>query len=142
ALPSDASTASWNTAQKLTGIHNTMVNNGDGVKKIWLTEFGAPTGFGVPSVSEQQQANIIADGLSYFPSLGFTGPVFVYNIRDTRTGSTDPEQNFGLVRTDWSPKPAYTTLQQRANAPNASTSPVVTDWWAWLLGLLRQWFNF
>jgi hypothetical protein len=143
ALPSDASTASWNTAQKLTGIHNTMVNNGDGVKKVWLTEFGAPTGLGAPSVSEQQQANIIAYGLSYFASLGFTGPVFVYNIRDTRTGSTDPEQNFGLVRTDWSAKPAYTTVQQRANpTPPVVTPPVVTDWWAWLLGLLRQWFNF
>lgn len=155
AMPSDASTASWNTAQKLTGIHNTMSNNGDSAKKVWLTEFGAPTGQGGVNVSEQQQSAIIADGLRYFSSLSFAGPVFVYNIRDDRTGSADPEQNFGLLRTDGSAKPAYSAVRSHTSAAVANPTPVVTappavvpapdvtpapamDWWGWLLGMLRQ----
>ena len=38
---------------------------------------------------------------------------FVYELVDQRAdpGRTDPERHFGLLRSDWSPKPAYTALR-------------------------------
>ncbi|MGV8871823.1 MAG: hypothetical protein ACOH2Q_04810 [Rhodococcus sp. (in: high G+C Gram-positive bacteria)] len=35
------------------------------------------------------------------------GPAYVYSLRDAGSNTADTEQNFGLVRTDWTPKIAY-----------------------------------
>lgn len=149
ALPSDPATANWNTFYRLRIMHDTMVAHGDGAKKMWLTEFGAPTGPGGNAVSEQRQADIISDGLAQARALSYAGPVFVYNIRDFATGSSDTEDNFGLLHTDRSVKAAYTVVQQAAaglsmpvvTSADAAVANTVADWWGWLLGLLKQWLG-
>jgi len=110
ALPSDSSTSAWNTFQRLTLIRDIMVANGDGPKQVWLTEFGAPTGNSRVSVSESAQAEMIRAGIQMARAQSWMGPLFVYNGRDTGTNAADPEQNFGLVRYDFTPKPAFAAV--------------------------------
>lgn len=114
ALPDDSSTSAWNTFQRLQLIRAEMVRQGDGAKQMWLTEFGAPTGSSRVSISEPAQAEMIATGIELARSWDWVGPLFIYNGRDTGTDRSDPEQNFGLVRRDFSLKPAFSAVLSAA----------------------------
>ena len=80
---------------------------GDGGKKIWITELGAPTGNSPMAVTEDAQAAIIGSSLSKASSLPYIGPVFVHSLRDSGLDPADAEQNYGLLRFDFSHKPAF-----------------------------------
>ncbi|MFY2791615.1 hypothetical protein [Rhodococcus sp. MALMAid1271] len=87
--------------------YGTMMANGDGGKKIWITELGAPTGNSPMAVTEDAQAAIIGSSLSKASSLPYIGPVFVHSLRDSGLDPADAEQNYGLLRFDFSHKPAF-----------------------------------
>lgn len=88
-----------------------MIARGDGAKKIWFTELGAPTGTAADAVSEWEQAKQITDVMGFAVSAGFVGPTFIYSIRDTGTNLADREQNFGAIyKHDWTPKYAASVL--------------------------------
>jgi hypothetical protein len=87
---------------QLGAIHDRMAANGDGGKKIWATEYGEPSS----SVDEATQAAYLTDFLSKWRTLPYAGPAYVYTTRDRNTGSGNPDDTFGLYRSDWSPKPA------------------------------------
>ena len=123
ALPSDTRTASWNTFQKMTTIRDTMVANGDSAKKIWLTETGAPTGTSSQAVTEQRQAEIVSDTIRATEGLSWAGPVFLYAARDAGTDLTDREDNFGLLRHDFSPKLAWSALTSALSTAQAPSAP-------------------
>jgi hypothetical protein len=75
-------------------------------KRVWITEFGAPTA-GTGAVTESEQAAILSDGYALARSDPSTGPVFWYSNRDLPTIATnDPERYFGLWRADFTAKPA------------------------------------
>lgn len=112
ALPTDASTAEFNTFQKLPTLRATLVANGDADKQVWLTEVGAPTGDGPEAVSDQRQSEIVTDAVVAADALDWVGPVFVYAIRDAGEDSKDREDNFGLLRRDFSRKPAWDALAE------------------------------
>jgi hypothetical protein len=100
----------WSDVER---VHRLMVDNGDGAKKIWMTEIGAPTS--APSaagVSQDEQARQITDILWKASESGFSGPAFIYSIRDVDTADRDSEQdNFGaLLTSDWQPKVAAGVL--------------------------------
>jgi len=114
--------AEWNAMTQTQYLHNIMVQNGDGAKKIWGTESGAPTGSNVGpctsgpnvSVSEATQAQFVADYIKgWTEDFGkFTGPLIWFQIRDNGTNRAAWEDNLGLLRRDFSPKPAYHRMQQ------------------------------
>jgi hypothetical protein len=89
-----------------------MKQHGDGGKKIWITEFGAPTS-GRSSwgtvVSESRQAVMVERTLAEASASPWLGPVFWYNYRDfcPYKEDADSECFYGLTRFDGSPKPAY-----------------------------------
>ena len=87
-------------------MHSVMSDAGDGGKKIWFTELGAPTSDTAEGVSQQEQAKQITDVLAAAAGLGYVGPAFIYSIRDNNTANRgDRESNFGaLLTTDWQPK--------------------------------------
>lgn len=88
------------------GIHRAMAANGDGGKKIWATEYGEPTS----AVDEATQAAYLTDFLTTWRTLPFAGPAYIYTTRDRNTGSGNPDDTFGVYRTDWTPKPAQAAV--------------------------------
>ena len=118
----------FNSLQRVSEIHTTMANNGDGGKQIWVTEFGFPTR-GPNSNSEAQQSDYIQKGFQVWTQSAWsswTGPMFLYVHKDPRDDANDVEANFGLVHLNGSPKPAYsmlnTFLQTVPPAPAPPTS--------------------
>lgn len=103
------------TQPSLRGI---MTANGDAHKKIWMTEFGAPTS-GTNGVSETDQATMLQQAMALHRSYSWAGPLFVYTWRDKtyygdptlNSGGTpkanDIENYFGMTRSDDSNKPSY-----------------------------------
>ena len=115
--------ASWNAFTQTRDLHTVMVQNGDGGKKIWGTEAGAPTATDVGtctpgnvgrSVTEATQSQYLADYFKgwYGDYASFTGPLFWFQIRDNGTNPSYSDDHFGLLRWDFSAKPAYRTLQR------------------------------
>lgn len=88
-------------------VRRIMVDHGDGDKKIWMTEFGAPTSDpSAEGVSQQEQARQISGVLRQAALTGYSGPAFIYSIRDIDTSQPgERETNFGaLLTSDWQPK--------------------------------------
>jgi len=91
----------------LARAHDVMTLNGDGDKKVWMTELGAPTSDpAAEGVSEQEQATQILDVLAGLAAAGWAGPAFIYSIRDVDSANRgNREDNFGaLLTTDFQPK--------------------------------------
>jgi hypothetical protein len=107
-LPNDSTPAdAW--GQMITA-HDVMADHGDGNKKIWITEFSAPTnGPNVPNeyVSEDTQADILAQGVTIFRSYNWSGPFMWYELTDSGTSTTSSEYFYGLKRANGITKPAY-----------------------------------
>lgn len=89
---------------------------------------------GQPPVSEAAAA-------VYLPRLLMTafgagvGRTFVYELVDEKPdpGLTEPEQHFGLLRNDLSPKPAFTAVQTMIRAVRESAGPPSPDRFDWRL---------
>jgi hypothetical protein len=101
----------WNPLLQTALEHDIMSSYGDGDKKIWGTEYGAPTGTDAKSVSETTQAQYIVEGLNYWRGLSFTGPLLVHTIRDETTTGSDWSAALGLTHADFSPKPALGAMR-------------------------------
>ncbi len=104
--------ADWNQFQSMPKTYQVMVDNGDAGKRIWATEFGAPTGTDSQAVSEPDQAAMVRKGWLAWSGWSFAGPMFWYAARDVGVDKNDVEQNFGLVRSDFTPKPALAEFEQ------------------------------
>ena len=101
----------WNTFAALPDLRALMDSQGDDAKRLWLTEFGAPTGTGSRSVSEVDQAAMISAALTEIHSVDGAGPIFIYSHRDIPGGdANDIEDNFGLLRSDGTPKQSWNEL--------------------------------
>ena len=91
----------------LVRVHDLMTVNGDGDKKVWMTELGASTcAPQARGVSQDEQARQILQVLSGVAGAGWSGPAFIFAVRDTDTAKRDDlESNFGaLLTSDWKPK--------------------------------------
>jgi hypothetical protein len=109
--------APWNAFYQTLTLHFIMALNGDGAKRIWGTEAGAPTGADVGgctansgrSVSEATQAQYAAQYiLRWTKDWGaFTGPLFWFQVRDNGTNVWNWNDNLGLLRRNFTAKPAY-----------------------------------
>lgn len=102
---------------------NVMASAGDAGKKIWVTEFGwastenlgaGPAGgyeYAAQN-SEGEQAQFLVDAFNLAKRWGWVGPMFVWNLNFAPVaGPADEKAAFGLVRADWSPRPAYEALR-------------------------------
>jgi len=87
-------------------IHDVMLANGDGNKKIWATEYGEPSSLGGDAV----QAAYIGDFLRTWRDLDYAGPAYIHTVRDYF--SLDPiAASFGIYNQDWTPKPAADVIE-------------------------------
>lgn len=114
-LPSDNKDNGWGRmglAQK--SVRSIMIKYNDANKKIWLTEFGVPTGGPDPKwfLTEQKQADTISDSIALYKNSPWAGPLFYYTYLDSGFEPTSNENFFGLVRFDGSLKPAHNVLKE------------------------------
>ena len=112
-------------------VRASMVARGD-AKPIWMTEFGWNTSTAVcdpaagvwqGGVSETVQAAYLARAYAVFAADTFVGPSFVYNFRNNywQNDQDTPEARYGLLRSDFSAKPA---LQALIGAATGAPTPV------------------
>ena len=120
----------WNAYTQTQTIYNVMVANGDGAKKVWGTEMGAPTGTASRAVSEATQAQFVRDYFAGWNTTfrAFTGPLVMFRLRDSSNDVSNLSDNFGLMHRDRSLKPAYSAFQSVMSAPVTSGS---VSWSAW-----------
>jgi len=103
----------WNAFDQTLDLRALMDERGHGWARIWLSEYGAPTGTGPRAVSEASQAGLIDDGLRRAASWPWVERIFLYSHRDVPGGSPASwPDNFGLFRTDRSAKPAVDVVRR------------------------------
>ena len=111
----DTWSAWYQMANTTNSLVTVMAANGDGAKKIWGTEYGAPTNGPAGSyVSQDTQAQMITAAFKVWSGYSWAGPLFVYQGRDQGTDTSTRENFFGIQNFDGTPKPAYTAYQQAA----------------------------
>jgi len=102
--------------------HNIMVQNGDGNKKLWATEFGWASIENVASApnpdyeyaathSEADQAEYLVRAFEIGRQSGYMGVMFVWVLdAGVEQGGENEQAKFGILRPDGSPRPAYNAL--------------------------------
>ncbi len=129
--PKDPGNHAWSQmVSAKSSLRQTMAGNGDTHKKLWITEFGAPTGGPGPVatisnpnlaahpyvVDEPLQAKILSDAFALYKSYDWAGPFMYYSYQDAGTSPDTNENFFGLLRADGSKKPAYQVFADTAKA--------------------------
>jgi len=121
--PSDNHHHSWVFRGTMEGSRNIMVKYGDAGKRLWPTEFGwaSTEGMGVEpnpgyeyaaDNTEAEQAQFIVRAYQMAKNWGWVGPMFLWNLNYWPvSGAHDEKAKFGIVRGDWSPRPAYIALR-------------------------------
>ena len=103
----------WSGWSMMAGpIRDLMVAHGDGAKRIWMTEYGAPTAAG--GVDEAGQAEMLRRAVGLARGEAWAGPLFWYSFRDLGTDPGESEDWYGLLRHDGTPKPALATFRELA----------------------------
>jgi hypothetical protein len=101
-----------------TSLRSLMAAHNDSGKRIWGTEWGAPTNgpAGASFVSQATQAAMVTRAFQLWSTYSWAGPLFVYDGRDLGTSNSTIENFFGISNNDFSPKPAYAAYQAAAAA--------------------------
>ncbi|MCA1645103.1 MAG: glycoside hydrolase family protein [Chloroflexi bacterium] len=95
-----------------------MVQNGDAAKQIWFTEFGycsnplPPEGYDYCKyITEDQQAQFLVQAYNMARQLPYVGGMFQWNLNfQMSVPQSDEKWGFGIVRADYSGRPAYGAL--------------------------------
>jgi hypothetical protein len=111
--------------KKVKTARQVMEANGDRDKPIWVNEIGLSTFRNprLPAVTENEQAEELTTQYPALLALPYVEKVFWYNFRCKGTDPDDKEHNFGIVKLDMTPRPAYdayrrmTKLRQRPGSP-------------------------
>jgi polysaccharide biosynthesis protein PslG len=95
-------------------VRNTMVANGDTAKNLWLTEMGWSSCSCDYGVSETTQASFLTKAFQKLESYTYVKVALWYNFRNNYWENNNPaslEANFGLLRTNFTQKPAYASFK-------------------------------
>ena len=123
---SDNRHPSWCFRGTMERYRNIMVKYGDGGKRLWPTEFGWATveGLGVgPNIhyeyaadnTQAEQAQFLVRAYQMGKDWGWVGPMFLWNLNFAPVAGAGSEKaGFGIVRQDWSPRPAFAALRDMA----------------------------
>jgi hypothetical protein len=101
--------SAWSQLNRTTpSARSIMRAHGDAGKQIWATEFAFPTGNAPSGVAEPAQARLLTRSYAALAHWRWAGPAFFFTYRDTGALA------FGVVRHDYSPKPAYAAYRRAA----------------------------
>ncbi len=124
--PQCSLSGAWNTDPsfyafaRVAQYRDLMTQNGESNKKIWFTEFGycssatPPAGYEYCKyLTAQNQADFLVQALTKARALDYVGGMMVWNLNfQLAVAQTDEKWGFGLLRDDWTPRPAYYALAQ------------------------------
>lgn len=88
--------------RQMISLHSMMKNVGDGGKKIWITEYGAPTTL----LTQDQQYDLIFNSMRQWQEVSYAGPMLIYTLRDTNSNGSSDEDRFGVATSSYVPKKA------------------------------------
>ncbi|RIK38599.1 MAG: hypothetical protein DCC58_16470 [Chloroflexi bacterium] len=105
--------------RRIEDLRAIMVAEGEGHKQIWLTEFGWTTLNPAPGyeygqyISEQLQAEYLVRAFEIAKhEWPYIGVMFVWNLNFAVTVDAGDEKGpWGVLRSDWSSRPAYDALK-------------------------------
>ena len=96
-------------------LRNTVRNRGGGDKPVWITEMGwATTSTGAGwGVSADAQAVLLSEAYRCLEQDAFVPVATYYNLRNNwfANNAENWDAQLGLMRTDWTKKPAYYALK-------------------------------
>ena len=111
--------------RRIEQLRQVMETNGDQAKQMWLTEFGWPSCIGNPNpapgyeycqlIDEQTQGTYLVrafqKSINDYPWMGVMA---VWNLNFSTLGlpASDEKVPWAVLNSDYSPRPAYTALQQ------------------------------
>ena len=96
-------------------LHDSMQAHGDGAKKVWGTEMGAPAPWS--GMTPDFLAAYIRDAYTAWDGWSFVGPLIWYTYRDHGTSPSEIEHHFGVVYADFSGKePALSAIKEMLGA--------------------------
>jgi hypothetical protein len=112
-------------------VHQLMVDNGDGNKPLWFTEYGWSTHANTSTmqnwelgVSRAVQADYLVRSLAYMRDhLPYVTNAFWYEADDRQTGTTRNIDNYGLMDDQFRPKASLTALADFQAAQSTITPP-------------------
>jgi polysaccharide biosynthesis protein PslG len=87
-------------------LRSIMAANGDSGKKIWITEYGAPT-FGDGGVGDAGETTDLVQAIDQARSTSWIGSLYIYTWEDV---STDASNGLGVLNGDATQKPAYSAV--------------------------------
>jgi GH35 family endo-1,4-beta-xylanase len=112
---------------QVSAIWKIMDSSGDAGKKIWITEYGAPTGgsgraveiggsdfsYGKDFMTEKSQSSM-AESIFAFKASNPAriGNIFWYTLCDSSTDKSTTENFFGIIRYDGTKKAVYDTIKE------------------------------
>jgi hypothetical protein len=102
-------------------LHAAQVAAGDNTP-IWITEFGWPVGTFSGANTLQQQATYTNEAYSLINSYPYVEGATVYQLRDAASDPTNAQDGFGLLQSDFTPRPSYASFQAAMQADNATTT--------------------
>lgn len=108
-------------------VRRTMEAHGDSAKGLWLTEFGWSSSTGDYGVSEAVQADYLTKAFTKLQDYPYVRAAFWYSLRDVAGATSTYDANLGLLRADFSEKPAYGAMRSIAGEPSVdTTAPVLS----------------
>ena len=119
-------------ARGVPSVRQVLLRHGED-KPIWLTEFGWSTSTirGAEAwrngVDETTQALYTEQALLKMREWSYVPVAIVYGLKDVGTDRTERNDNFGLIRYDDSPKPAYAAFRRGAEALSRPADIVVQE---------------
>lgn len=101
-----AEAAFWDGTAMRTAMrmHEMLRARGEGHKKIWATEYGAPSMLGT-----SRQTELVVNGMMQWAESGFAGPMYIHHHRDQ-----DANDGYGLADQNLQPKEAAYGVQALA----------------------------
>jgi polysaccharide biosynthesis protein PslG len=104
-----ASWSGWSIMNQTSpSLRSIMSSNGDSAKKIWITEYGAPTS-GPSSVGETGQSTDLVQAITQASELHWIGSLYIYTWADLSSLPAD-QAGFGLLTDSNAQKPAYSAV--------------------------------
>ncbi len=133
--PHDITYYKYDYVQGMQAVHAAMIAGGDNTP-VWITEMGwtnCTVGGDRWCVTADQQASYLASAAKMAATWTWVRAFIAYNLRDKGTDVSYTEDNFGLVRRDYTPKPAlaalgtaFRSIAAAAAAPTVTTAASVT----------------